>query len=806
MSLTGGSKFILTGGANYQIARSLRFRSSASANLSRTPAGAGNRKTFTFSCWYKRSEVGASATTNDTLFSCGTTTTNSYSVIGFNQVYGTDAALTYYSVNGSTVLDHTRYSTAAFRDPSAPLHVVVSIDTTQATAQNRARMYVNGVELTSFSSNTSIAQNTDTMMNRASQHNIGAVLYNNALVNFCVGYMSDVYFVDGQQLTPSSFGQTDATTGAWNPIKYIGTYGTNGFYLPFSDNSAATSTTIGKDSSGNGNNWTPSGISVTAGVTNDSLVDTPTNYGTDTGAGGEVRGNYCTLNPLRNGGLTLSNGNLGYAASGNNHACLGTFGMVGGKWRWSVKSNTTAGVLGITDDVSALTYVGSDTHGWGYSSSGLFVTNATTFGSPASWTTGDVIDFVLDLTIGAGSNTLKAYKNGSLQGTLSSTLGNGPFFPAVSDNGGGTGAGDCNFGQRAWDYSNATLGVSGFMALCTHNLPNPVIVKPSSYMDVNLRGGTGNAGSVTGKGFQPDFVWSKSRSPRSHMLADSVRGTGKYQSSDSTAVEVSDAQAVTAFNSDGFSFGTSAILNTNAENFVDWMWRGGGAAVTNGAGSISAQVSANVLAGISLATFTGTGANATVGHGLGVAPSLAIVKSRGTAGNGWGTYHSSVGAGSYLLLNSTAAAVAFAAAWNSTAPNSTVVSLGSNGSFNDSGNGMVMYAFAEVAGFSKFGSYTGNGSADGPFVWCGFRPRWILVKNTTSAYSWQLYDTARDTYNPMSGELDPNASVAEGPFVMFDALSNGFKMRTTDATTNASGSNYIFMAFAEAPFKTARAR
>jgi hypothetical protein len=305
-------------GGEYQISRSLRFNSADSAYLSRTPASEGNRKTWTYSFWTKISKIDA----RNMLFEvyAGASDTD---YIGLE--FGINNRLT---LGGG--LTTWRQSTQVFRDLASFYHIVIAVDTTQATPANRIKVYVNGVEITAWSINGNPTQNADTAINSTSSHKIG-----NGTGGYYNGYLADINFVDGQALTPSSFGETNETTGVWSPIRYAGSYGTNGFYLNFSNNSGVTSTTLGKDRAGS-NNWTPNNFSVTAGAGNDSLVDTPTQYGTDTGAGGEVRGNYCTLNPLSTTTGTYSQGNLRFVGASDGRQSLGTISVSTGKWYWEV--------------------------------------------------------------------------------------------------------------------------------------------------------------------------------------------------------------------------------------------------------------------------------------------------------------------------------------------------------------------------------------------------------------------------------------------------------------------------------------
>jgi len=319
--------------------------------------------------------------------------------------------------------------------------------------------------------------------------------------------------------------------------------------------------------------------------------------------------------------------------------------------------------------------------------------------------------------------------------------------------------------------------------------------------------------AVNGVSFQPDMAWVKDRSAaRSHILIDAVRGTGLTLFPNETTAEQSNTDRITSFNSNGFSVGTGLGTNANTETYVGWQWSAGGSTVTNTSGTISAQVRANTTAGFSVVTYTGNAtAGATVGHGLGVAPSMVIVKSRANA-TGWVVGHALLNNGTnpwqyYISLESTAAQGTTNLTWNNTAPTSSVFSLGSGSGTNPSAT-MVAYCFAAVAGYSAFGGYTGNGSTDGPFVYLGFRPRFIVYKiSSGTTGNWKMHDTSRGTYNANSPELLAESSAAEGASSgIFDLLSNGFKLRTTSSNYNGSGNTYIYMAFAENPFKYANAK
>ncbi|NBW22168.1 MAG: hypothetical protein EBR82_80875 [Caulobacteraceae bacterium] len=329
-------------------------------------------------------------------------------------------------------------------------------------------------------------------------------------------------------------------------------------------------------------------------------------------------------------------------------------------------------------------------------------------------------------------------------------------------------------------------------------------------MDVALWTGNGGTQTISGLGFSPDFVWLKKRSGAAdHYLYDQVRGATYRLYSNTTDAESTSATGLNAFTSDGFTLGSAIDVNQSSNTYVAWTWDAGSSTVTNTQGSITSTVRANATAGFSVVTYTGNlTSGATVGHGLGVAPSLILVKCRSNAA-GWLVYHGSLGATKYLALEGTAAAATYSGAWSDTSPSSTVFSVGYNSSVNFTRT-YVAYCFAPVVGYSSFGSYTGNGSSDGPFVYTGFRPKFVLVKNITTAGTfWGIMDSARDPYNAGGRLLYPNSSIAEEDYTTSypdDFLSNGFKPRNAGTVFNSSGSTYIYAAFAESPFNYARAR
>jgi hypothetical protein len=404
------------------------------------------------------------------------------------------------------------------------------------------------------------------------------------------------------------------------------------------------------------------------------------------------------------------------------------------------------------------------------------------------------------------------YKNNTSQGTAYSSLTSGPYFPAIGDGSAtNTWSGSINFGQRPFSYTPP----SGFKSLNTTNLPDSTIVQGNQWMDVNLWTGNNSTNVITNSGsMQPDFLWIKSRSSAfDNELYDSVRGVTKYLASNTTAAEATETagSGVTSFNSNGFTLGPAggAYVNNNALTFVGWQWKANGTpAVTNTAGSITSTVSASTTAGFSVVTYTGTGVVATIGHGLGVTPNMMIMKKRSSTSS-WGVYHSSIGATGAVFLDTTGATATSSGYFNNTAPTSSVFTVGGAISWNsDNGSTYVAYCFAEVAGFSKFGSYTGNGSSDGPFVYTGFRPRFVMTKRSDSSTSgnWMITDSARNTYNLAGEILIPNLPDAEYSQDGIDMLSNGFKMRASTGNRNTNGGTFIYAVFAENPFKNSLAR
>jgi hypothetical protein len=799
----------------YFLNKSLRFRKSASAYLNRTPASSSSLTTWTWSGWVKRGALSNGG--NQQLFGIlGGGGSQQHLVLwdGGDQ-------LDFYQYNGGYV--GRLYTTQVFRDPSAWYHFVFVWDTTNATAGDRIRMYVNGSRVTAFASTTTVSQNTNGYINSSSYlHSIGQA--GTTGNQFFDGYMAEVNFIDGQALTPSSFGETSTTTGVWIPKKYGGTYGTNGFYLPFT-NTTSTST-LGNDFSGNSNTWTVNGISLTAGTTYDSMTDVPTLTSATTA-------NYAVMNPLSQSSyITLSGGNLNTA--GNTTTDTGvagsTFGLITGKWyvEYTVNStNSNRPGIGIIANPTGSFRNGdldfSNAGSFEYYPNGALDVAGSRLGTFSSFTTNDIIGIAIDCDNGAayvsknntwqnsGVPTSGASKTGAVV-TWTPTSTYTQFVAVAQYN---TSSTSTNFGQRAFSYTPPT----NFNSINTFNLPTPTIGATASttaneYFDATTYTGTGSSLSITNSGaMQPDLVWIKIRNQSfDHTLVDAVRGTSKDLESNTTGSEQT-RSTVTAFNSNGFTVGTDSQVNSNGNTFVAWQWRASNAtAVTNTSGTITSTVSANTTAGFSIVTYTGNSTNpSTVGHGLGVAPQFIIIKSRSNAYN-WVVGSKAIdgfSSGKQLYLNSNSAVAGGENFFSNTQPTSTVFTVKDNFEVNFSGYTYVAYCFAQVAGYSAFGSYTGNGSSDGPFTYLGFRPKYVLIKRTDSAGGWMISDTSRYPYNVVNGALEAQSSSAEfnnDSFYQYDIVSNGIKIRGTSSAINSSGGTYIYACFAENPFKYTNAR
>jgi hypothetical protein len=1030
----------------YTVEGSLRFNYADSSYLVRFPTDSGNRRTWTWSAWVKLSNIASDINGVTPLFAqhySSGTSSRDYIQLYENKIW----------VDFNNAGSGSFRSTRLLRDPSAWYHLVMAVDTTQATSTNRLKFYVNG-EQVAWSSETYPSQNYETAINLSgTQMRIGGQTDGSYYVS---GYLAEVNFIDGLQLTPSSFGQNNSTTNAWEPKEYTGSYGTNGFYLPFNSRTSVTSlgfdpnratesrgnatvtgsavlstaqskfggsslyqptatgspvnfrtginaaqdflftgdftiegwvypvsgpdrsfyvshdgstyfafnysmtanvfnlylnsggptspsftfssqwyhfalsrsgtgsnnlklfvngnivwqstnnsslgyanptlnrigggagsdpqyvddfriyNGVGKytttftpptsalpigtedpywssvvlavpaDGSNNsttiptysGNYLSPVNFSVSAGVGNDALLDSPTDSDiTDTGIGGQVIGNYCTLNPAdTNSPLTLTNGGLQFADAGSDgwNIFKGTMGVTSGKWYWEVTPTAINAVfcVSVASAEAAVDVLPGQVQGYGvtlYNSGGVYREgNSNPVETVTGYSNGNVVGVALDMDNGKvwfSVNGTFVNSGNPVAGTnaQSTTLKNysSVWMPAVGTYYANSN-GIVNFGQRPFAYTAPT----GFKTLCTANLPTPSITRPETVFETVLYSGNSNAAySVSGLNFSPDFVWIKNRTlsgngSSDHMVFDTIRGAQNFIKTNSTDTQGSGSNFLTAFTSDGFTPGTSTRTNETGSNYAAWVWDAGSATVTNNDGSVTSNVRVNQTAGFSVVQYnTGSNANTyTVGHGLGAVPRFIMIKGGYTTDTyNWDIYHAEYSPTQRLKINSSDALETQGGPWDDQRPSSTVIYQDNqNNYWYGTNRNNIAYCFTDVPGYSRFGRWTNNNSTNGTFVNLGFRPKMILLKNTDNVEQWYILDSKRHTINvapPDGKNFQPSTANSEGQnnatTATIDFLSNGFKIRTTNA---ASGEisfgtrNYVYAAFAESPFKYARAR
>jgi hypothetical protein len=806
----GSSQWMYKSG-DYEIDNSLRFEDGSSAYLSRTPE-AGNRKTWTFSTWIKRGNLGIDI---DLLHAYADSGERSQLVFAADDTIKFD--FDDYTANRIT-------TTQVFRDVSAWYHIVLAVDTTQGTAANRVKIYVNGNQITNFSAASYPSEDEEGHINTAIQHEISSY---DGSGSYHDGYLAEVNFIEGAQKVPADFGET-GDYGEWKPKKYGGAYGNEGFYLDFKSSGVGTasSSTVGADRSGNDNHWTSNNLTAT-----DQMIDTPTN-------------NFCTMNTLspNRSGLTFSEGNLKMA--GADTGFFGTMGVSSGKWYYEMHSTNAGGnnlntsAVGIVhedalhDTVDSSSNDGFQLFGgvnkargyYGYAGNKLDEDSNDSYG--AAFVTGDVIGVALNLD----DREITFYKNNASQGVAFTSLGSGEWFPLWQN--WTSSVGVMNFGQDSsfagvktaqGNQDGNDIGdfyyapPSGFLALCTKNFPEPAVI-PSEYFNTILYTGDDQTGkSITGVGFQPTFSWIKEmQGAAHHVLHDAARGaTAGRISSNRTAVEDA-TDSMASFNSDGFVVGSSAAyINSNNASIVAWNWKGGGAGSSNTEGSINTtKTSADTDAGFSIMTYTGNATEgATIGHGLTKAPEVVMTKKRAAAAGGWMVFHIGNTAApetDELNLEVTEATQDSANIWNDTLPSNTVISLGNNSVINADGATFVAYAWHSVEGFSKFGAYGGNNNADGTFVHLGFKPALVITKAASRTGHWNMQDNKNNPFNVVNKVIFANDSAAQytdpNAACLIDFTSNGFKWRNNDDNNNDTGETYVYMAWAETPFKYANAR
>jgi len=887
----------------YTIDRSVRM--SSDGYLTRTPTSTGNRKIWTWSGWVKRTRLN----NNDYIFSCTSQSGND----GIAALYwksGNNKLQFYFDTDGSN--PYGDVNDRDYRDVGSWYHIVWQVDASNTTH----RIWVNGVE-----ENITGGQppNYSYAMNRSGYIQTMGTQGWDGNTERSFMYFAECHYSDGYKYEASDFGEINSETGVWSPKEVAINYGTNGFYLNFSDNSNNTAATLGKDYSGNGNNWTPNGMSVSAGDGNDCVTDTPTN-------------NKAILNGITGFtyNATLTEGGLKMTGS-NGFKDISTIAFPGtGKFYYELVRTNAAGwqLVGILYDQpnnpsNALTN-GSI---WGFAS-----TQATYYGGTYT-STNDVPDWGNNDVMGIKyeNGTLKLYKNGTLATANATGIPTDKIIFAYIANDNTNAASFVRFNSDSWTQDSAA-GVDATWELSTANLA-ATIKNPTDNFKTILYAGTGNTTqNVTGVGFKPSWVWIKNRSAStSHYVLDVVRGL-KDLHTNSTTTEGDSSGRFNSFDSDGFqvehSGGGNGFTNGSGQNYVAWNWNagatdgktytvkvvsdsgnkyrfddfgtsavtldlaeggtyifdqsdssnsghplrfsttsngthGGGSEYTTGVttsgtpgssgaytqivvaasaptlyyyctqhsgmggqantnstlgssnfdGAIQSVVKVNATAGFSIVGYVGNGQNntdVTIGHGLGVTPAMVIVKRRDSGGSEgqWTVLHQNLTSGKNIFLQTYTGEATYVNYIKSMESSTFTVrtSDASAGRVNRSGNDYIAYVFSEVEGYSKFGSYKGNGNSDGTFVYLGFRPAFFLLKAKTSDISWYMYDHKRDPDNYVDKELNPHNSQSEASGHDLDFLSNGVKMRSSDSSLNYNNYEYIYWAFAESPFKYSRSR
>jgi hypothetical protein len=804
--------------------QSLRF--DGGAKLTRTPSSSGNQKKWTSSFWVKRSSLG----TTQYLWTGGSYSGND----GIAAIYfGSDDKIhTYFDASGSN--PYGPVNARLYRDTSAWYHIVWAVD----AANTVQKIWVNGVEETLASGNN--PPNFDYGMNRSGTLQTFGIAGWGGSPNLN-GYLAEITHLDNQYLDETYFGEFK--NGVWIAKDTSDlTFGTNGFRLQLDQTGVGTASasTIGADTSGNTHHFTSSGI-----VASDcAMPDCPEN-------------NFCTWNPLTIGAQgTLAEGNLkntGFWSadlSGN----ASTFFPESGKWYWELRIDGagTYPYIGITSQEKVNDTVNGGTfYNIAWRVNGTGVSSGSSLGTITkenipSFADDDIISFALDVDarkLWVAKNNTYADSGDPANGSGENAswtvdVGVSPHIMGYNGQGVGTIA---NFGQDdtfagAISSAGNTDGTgavfkyappSGFLSLSSKNLPEPTIgpnstTQADDYFNTVLYTGSGSSpNAITGVGFQPDWVWIKKRAAAiSHAIFDSSRGvtsagaTNKALGSDRTDAEGNGNGGLSAFGSDGFTLvdGTSgsyprSLVNDSA-TYVAWNWKAnGGETVTNEAGSIDSTVQANTDAGFSIVTYTAYASSGvyTIGHGLSQAPELILNKNRDSSGAWWSFTTLVDGSVDYVRLDGTNAKADDTASLG--VPTTSVFSQVEN--YTPASSNNVAYCFHSVEGYSKFGSYTGNGNANGPFVFLGLKPSFILIKRTDTAEDWWIYDNKRDTFNPNTQIIYANDDNAEitgtGDNISNDFVSNGIKLRTANVNWNASGGTYIYMAFGDS-FKYANAR
>lgn len=876
----GSSSFnhlISSGFYNGVVSTSARFDGSSQITLDNA-GSATSTKVCTLATWFKISrEPDATAvqymfhSKNDSGAASFSITLDADDSISVTQYDGTspfsasnyDFGVTVHSINNSYGDTDTRGGPRKFRDTSGWYHLCVTINTDESAEADRIKVFINGERLRVVatddgSGSQDFADSGQTLaVFQDGEQRWGASVDDS---NYFTGYLADSFGVDGLALEPTAFGELK--NGVWIPkAPSVSDFGNHGFRLQYKNTSvgSGSSSVIGADTSGKDNHFTSSGFA----AHDCAMPDCPEN-------------NWCSLlGEAKQSSSAISEGALRavLTGGGNSARTSANFAVTSGKWYWEVRQSSSnrfgMGVFDADRYHMGNEDLGSDAYEWGFitsdnsgsgarRNSGTLTTGyggdtadghvvmvaldvdngAIYFGKQGSWFNNGTSDNSATVLgqIEAGTTTNAAYT--SVTGRLT------PVFVRQTSNN----TLICNFGQDDTFSGNETAAgnadgngfgafqyapPSGFLSLCTSNLPDPTIgpaEDAGSHSDDQfntvLYTGNGSTQSITGVGFQPDLLWIKARTSTDyHGLFDSSRGSTKRLFVNETDAESTQSAGVTSFDSDGFSLGSNLGQNRNTTTFVGWNWKGnGGTTSSDGNGDITSTVQVNSLAKSSIVLYTGFGESVkTVGHGIGAVPETIWFFPRSSSGNRH-VYHHKIGNGKALYFNENNTEQTDGNFLNNTTPTSSLITLGTSSAANPESVTMVAYCYTGVEGFSQFGSYVGNGANNGPYVYTGFKPAWLMIKCSSGhAESWHIWDNKRmvpdggftgDTGtrggggNPNQAALSPNTdgqdTSASTPYNI-DFLSQGFKIREDHDLLNGSGDTYVYWAFAELPFKFSNA-
>jgi len=821
----------------YLITHSCRFEDgsfhSEPSHMHRTPTADGNLDKFTFSAWVKITEVRGGTMP---LFAAGTNDSQ-YSRITL--ISSNRLNFTILDSDGNFAAAYK--STAVFKDFGAWYHFVVAVDTGQSTNTNRVKLYANG-ELLALEGGGDLIhpnQNYDTHFNDATYKNwLGKEPSGDGAFS---GYMAEVNFVDGAQLAPTVFGESDDTYNHWKPIEYTGTYGTNGFYLDFKDAS-----NLGNSQDGLLTDFTEVILAAT-----DQMIDTPTN-------------NFCTLNPndrhAENSNVLALEGNLRIDFNSDSGASSigSTMAPSSGKWYYEFLLSTAdaSPMFGFSlananvKDERNFSVQGN----YHYNPNGRIYGNET-YDQETTWGNGDVMAVALDIDNGE----IHFAKNNTWQNSGDPATRANPVFTGLGSratasvgdpttryvpsfgSGGSAWDGVVNFGQDSSFGGNKTgqnkggggndfyyEPPNGFYSLSTKNLSPPVVIPDKNFNVLSYTGNGGNSAEnvVTGLSFKPDLVCIKDNAASNSTWVDGLRGSARYFGTNLPDAEGNRSTRVKRFNGavdGGFALGNSngtngQDANVDGRTYTAWCWNfglagsagpgtGGGTTVTLDTGGIASDVRVNVLAGQGVATYTGidtpgdaikicaSGDFATFG-----VPHMYMVKNRGVADN-WYVYHRGTGNTKHFHLNTTDNASTSPQAWANYGPLTGRIFIHAAGDTNVAPENYAAYSWSSKDGYSEMGAYFGNGSNDGTFVYTGFQPRFILIKANGGTEHWRAFDTVRNPINQATLQAIWSNNSAQSDETGLDILSNGFKLRDDDAHQNGDDVQYIYMAFAEVPFK-----